>query len=47
MVGTFCLLAPQPRSADSVKLTVLEHYATQAEQEFHRLEREALGSVTA
>jgi lysophospholipase L1-like esterase len=47
MVGTFCLLAPQSRSADSVKLTVLEHYATQAEQEFHRLEREALGSVTA
>jgi GAF domain-containing protein len=47
MVGSFCLLAPQPRPADSVRVTVLQNYAAQAEQEFHRLEREALGSVTA
>jgi len=47
MVGTFCLLAPQPRPAESINLIVLRTYAAQAEQEFHRLEREALGSVTA
>jgi GAF domain-containing protein len=47
MVGTFCLLAPHPRPADSVNLTVLQNYTAQAEQEFQRLEREALGSVTA
>ena len=46
MVGTFCLLAPQPRSAESVNLTVLQNYAAQAEQEFQRLERTALGSVS-
>ena len=47
MVGTFCLLGAQPRAADSVKLHLLQSYAAQAEQEFHRLEREALGSVRA
>jgi GAF domain-containing protein len=46
MVGTFCLLAPRPRAADSVNLPLLQHYTAQAEREFQRLEREALGSVT-
>ena len=45
MIGTFCVLAPQPRNADSIKLPVLEHYALQAELELHRLESEALGGV--
>ncbi|MBW4042575.1 MAG: hypothetical protein HIU86_10685 [Acidobacteria bacterium] len=45
-VGTFCLLAPQPRRAESVRLAVLEKYAAEAELEFHRLESEALGPVT-
>lgn len=45
MIGTFCVLAPQPRAADSIKLPVLENYALQAELELHRLESEALGGV--
>jgi len=47
MIGTFCVLAAHPRPADSLRLTVLENYAAQAEQELHRLESEALGTVTA
>lgn len=46
MIGTFCVLAPQPRAADSIRLSVLETYALQAELELHRLESEALGSIT-
>jgi lysophospholipase L1-like esterase len=47
MIGTFCVLAPQPRAGESITRSVLENYAREAEQELHRLEREALGSVTA
>lgn len=45
MVGTFCLLAPQARAAASVNTPLLVEYAAQAEQEFHRVEREALDAV--
>lgn len=47
MIGTFCVLAPQPRPAASVPLTVLAKYAAQAEQEFQRLEAEASGVVAS
>jgi hypothetical protein len=47
MIGTFCVLAAQPRAAESIRPTVLETYALQAELELHRLETEAIGSITA
>jgi GAF domain-containing protein len=47
MIGTFCVLAPQPRAAESIRLNVLETYAAQAELELHRLETEASGSLRA
>jgi GAF domain-containing protein len=45
-IGTFCLLAAQPRSTGSIRLEVLRTYAAHAEDELHRLERAALGRVT-
>lgn len=41
MIGTFCVLAAFPRSAESIPVKVLQTYAAQAEQELHRLEAEA------
>lgn len=46
-IGTFCLLAAQPRPAASVRLPLLADYARQAERELHRMESEARGAVTA
>jgi GAF domain-containing protein len=47
MIGTFCVLAAKPRPAGSLRLDLLRKYAAQAEQELHRLESEAVGTVTA
>jgi GAF domain-containing protein len=47
MIGTFCLLAARPRPASSIRPEMLQTYAAQAEAELHRIERAALGRVTA
>jgi hypothetical protein len=47
MIGTFCVLAARPRPADALRLDLLQKYAAQAELELHRLESEALGTVSA
>ena len=47
MIGTFCVLAARPRPADALRLDLLQKYAAQAEVELHRLESEALGTVSA
>jgi lysophospholipase L1-like esterase len=47
MIGTFCVLAAQPRSATSVPMDALAAYARQAERELQRIELDVLNSGSA